>query len=215
MPKIYKMIKNIGILIILSVSCNYSFSQNDDLKSKVLDIIAIESCDCIRQKNIDFETEEIETITKNFGLCIIQSYTNNKEEADKHLDIAFTDSNSMRQLGEQVGVKMLSHCPDYVMALAKDTKTTNQVVTNEITDITGVVFNVEKSNMFVIVEIKDDLKRSYKLLWLEYFEGENVLRDLNKINKTKVKISYEDTEMYDPKINEYRNFKIIKKLSIL
>lgn len=209
------MIKNIGILIILSVSCNYSFSQNDDLKSKVLDIIAIESCDCIRQKNIDFETEEIETITKNFGLCIIQSYTNNKEEADKHLDIAFTDSNSMRQLGEQVGVKMLSHCPDYVMALAKDTKTTNQVVTNEITDITGVVFNVEKSNMFVIVEIKDDLKRSYKLLWLEYFEGENVLRDLNKINKTKVKISYEDTEMYDPKINEYRNFKIIKKLSIL
>ena len=92
----------------------------------------------------------------------------------------------MRQLGEQVGVKMLSHCPDYVMALAKDTKTTNQVVTNEITDITGVVFNVEKSNMFVIVEIKDDLKRSYKLLWLEYFEGENVLRDLNKINKIKI-----------------------------
>ncbi len=215
MPKIYKMIKNIGLVTILLVLSNYTFSQNDDLKSKVLNQIAIESCDCITQKNMDFENEAIETITKNFGLCVIQSYTNNKEEADKHLDIAFTDSNSMRQLGEQVGVKMLTHCPDYVMALARDKKSTNKVVSNEITDITGIVFNVEKSNMFVIVEIKDDLKRSYKLLWLEYFDGENVLRDLNKLNKTKVKISYMDTEMYDPKINEYRNFKVIKKLSIL
>ena len=130
------MIKNIGILIILSVSCNYSFSQNDDLKSKVLDIIGIESCDCIRQKNIDFETEEIDTITKNFGLCIIQSYTNNKEEADKHLNIAFTDSNSMKQLGEQVGVKMLSHRPDCAMTHARDNKSPNKVVNNKLKILT-------------------------------------------------------------------------------
>lgn len=202
------------VLCLLVVFTNSLSSQSDEQKDALLQTIANESCDCINKKQIDFATVQQAQLEMEFGFCILESYSKNKKEADKVLNLTFSDEQSMEALGADVAIKMMGVCPDFMTKVAGVYASSEFEAAKDDIIIVGYVTNIQES-LFNIVEVKDTDNRLQKLLWLEYFEGDNLLYDLNKLKKNKVKITCYEYEMFDPKIKDYRNFKIIKKMTIL
>lgn len=202
------------LLFLFILSINVFAQPNEEAKENLLNTISIETCDCIVKKNLDIKSLDSNKLQLEFGFCILESYSNNKAEADKYLNISFDDQRSLELLGEQVAMKMFTNCPDYILALAQDYKADVNNESNNDFLITGKITNIEKSQ-FNIIEFKDNTNRAHKLLWLEYFEGEQLLHSNNNYDNLYLQVSYYESEMFDPVIMEYRTFKVITKLSAL
>ncbi len=204
-----------AILLLLFIFNINVFSQSgEEGKENLLNTISIETCDCIAKKNLDFNSLDSDKLQLEFGFCILEGYSNNKVEADKYLDISFDDERSLELLGEQIAMKMFINCPDFITALAQDSMSDKNVQDSNDFVITGKISSIEKSQ-FNIIEIKDSTNRVHKLLWLEYFEGEHFLHSGYDFKNQDFEVSYYESEMFDPSIKEYRNFKVITKLSAL
>ena len=203
------------LLIVLLIFTNFSFAQDDEeLKDKLFDDIALGTCECLNRKNLDFSDMEQGTLEMEFGFCVLESYGKLKKEADKLINVSFSDEKSLEQLGIDVALKMMTHCPDYMSVIAGNYAADDFEEGKEDIIIVGNITNMQESQ-FNTIEIMDTDNRTQKVLWLEYFEGDNLISDFNKLKKSKVKITCYETELYDPKIKEYRNFKVIKKISVL
>lgn len=196
------------------VFSNVLLAQDIDSKEALLDTVANEACECINKKTIDFETVQQSRLEMEFGLCILESYSKHKKEADKYFTISLTDEQSLEALGADVAIKMMGICSDFMMKVVGTYTASEFEEGKDDIIIVGQVTNIQES-LFNTIELKDTDNRMQKILWLEYFEGDHLLYDLNKLKKMKVKITCYEYEMFDPKIKEYRNFKIIKKISVL
>ncbi|TXG39635.1 hypothetical protein [Seonamhaeicola maritimus] len=186
-------------------------AQKIDSKDALLNKIAQETCECVNKKNLNELGISSSQIELEYGLCVMESYGKNKKNADKFLEISFDDEESLESLGVEVALKMMTYCSEFMMKLAGDYAADEfEEAKNDIV-VVGFIANVEKSQ-FNIIELKDTDNRTQKLLWLEFFEGENQLSDLGKLKNKKVRVTYQEREMYDPKIGDYRNFKVIKKI---
>lgn len=195
-------------IIVLTVSLigSYSFAQTD----AVLDILAKESCECIKSKNIDLSKPDAELIKKEFGICVLQSYSKNSEAFGKEHPLDVGNRDAMVKLGEQVGMKMLGFCPEVLMALAGDDE---EDVTTEVVyqQIEGQVTEI-KTEQFVTFVVRDKNGRNYNFLMLDYFETASLFTN-NQIKKNdKLLVSYSEVELYDPKAKEFRYFKVITGL---
>ncbi|MFH4965233.1 hypothetical protein V8G69_09550 [Gaetbulibacter sp. M235] len=202
------------LLFFFILSINVFSQSNEEAKENLLNTISIETCDCIAKKNLDFKSHDSNKLQLEFGLCILEGYSNNKAEADKYLNISFDDQRSLELLGEQVAMKMFTNCPDYILALTQDTQTDEYLPDSNNFVITGKISGIEK-NQFNIIEFKDDTNRVHKLLWLEYFDGEHLLHSDSDFKNLNLEVTYYESEMFDPVIMEYRNFKVITKLSAI
>lgn len=219
MLKIYKTVKMKKILFLLTIFVTtIGFAQDKDSKDKVLNEITQEVCECVSEQNIGELTKE--EVEMQLGLCMMKSYGNYKERLDKFMKVTLDDSNSLEALGQEIGFKMLEMCPTTFMTFAKDLiedeineQKTPKAATN-ISSITGEVVKITK-DQFNVLTFKGENKREYKLLWLEYFEGQELLSDLKELKNSTIKISYESKEMYDPKSEDYRTYKIVRKLEVV
>ncbi len=209
------MMKSIIFIVCIVLGFHHTLlAQEDDLKDTLLETIAVEACDCINKKQIDFENVQQSKLEMEFGFCILESYSKHRKEADKILPLSFSDDQSMEALGANVAIKMMGVCPEFINKVAGIYAEEEFEAAKDDIIIVGQVTNIQES-LFSTVEIKDTDDRVQKVLWLEYFEGDNLLYDFNKLKKSKVKITCYEYEMFDPKIKDYRNFKIIKKMTIL
>jgi len=204
-----------AILLFLFIFNLKGFSQSaEEAKENLLNKISIETCDCIAKKNLEFKSMDNDKLQLEMGFCILEGYSNNKEEADKFLNVSFDDERSLELLGEQIAMKMFTNCPNYIMALAQQSMTDENTSSSNNFVITGKISNIEK-NQFNTIEFKDDSNRVHKLLWLEYFEGEHLLHSEEDFKNLNLEASYYESELFDPVIMEYRNFKVITKLLAL
>ena len=192
-------------LLLFSVVVNAQIETKDEL----LTVIAQETCDCFIKKDIDIENTDSSKIELEFGFCIMESYANHKTVADKFLNISFDDEKSLENLGIEVGMKMVSICPDALMAFAGDYE--EEYLT---TETTGEFIKIE-TEQFNVIHIKDGNNRTLKLLWFNYFEGEDLFADPKVLKDKVLSVEYEEIELYDPNIEDYRNFKVITKAILL
>lgn len=194
-------------MLAVSLTGSYSLAQSD----AVLDILAKESCECIKNKNIDLSKPDPESIKKEFGICVLQSYSRNSEAFGKEHPLDVGNREAMVKLGEQVGMKMLGFCPEVLMALAGDDEeeaTTTEVVYQQIE---GQVSEI-RTDQFVTLVVRDKNGRNYNFLMLDYFETASLFTN-NQIKKNdKLVVSYSEVELYDPKAKEFRYFKVITGL---
>ncbi|MBC8756440.1 hypothetical protein H2O64_17330 [Kordia sp. YSTF-M3] len=207
------------ITVIALCFATIGFAQDKkDTKDVVLTEMTQEVCECVSEKSSEGLTKE--EVEIQLGLCMMKSYGKYKDRLDKYLVVSLDDANSLEVLGQEIGFKMLELCPDTFMVFAKD------LIEDEIKEQsnapskgsnTAVLGNVVKltNDQFNIVTFKGENKREYKLLWLEYFEGQELLSDVKNLKKSKMKVSYESKEMYDPKLKDYRTYKVLRKLEVL
>ena len=191
-------------------------AQSKDPKEQLLEDVTKDTCECISEKNIEGITpKELEV---QLGLCLINSFGKFKKRIDKHMDVSLDNPDSLEKFGQEVGLKMLTVCPDTFMSFAQDIleeelEAEVVEVPSKTDSVTGKVQKLTK-DQFNMITFKGINKRTYKLLWLEYFEGQELLNDLKKLKKNQVKVTFENVEMYDPKMEDYRTYKVIRKIKI-
>lgn len=211
MHKIFNMKTNFKIVLFLLITFN-TFSQNG------LDSIAKETCECIKNKKIDFSAKDENALAMEFGMCIYPSYIKFKDQLANEDKVETGDRDGLKKLGEKVALKMMNHCPDFIMELGKkylDEEDENEAVVDsaaveevENLSIEGEVVEI-KTEQFVTFQVKDKNLRVHNLILLDYFETVSLFID-DKIKKnSKVIISYSEIELYDPKQKEFRYYKVI------
>ncbi|MDD5150152.1 MAG: hypothetical protein PHC28_06660 [Flavobacterium sp.] len=199
------MKKTILILVLLTSSLVYS--------QDVYEIIAKETCECLAQKKIDYASISKENLQKEVGICIINSYTSHSNDFKPEEKISFDDEEGMGKMGEAVALKMLNNCPETIFELGKSTiNNTNDIDANpKFSIIEGEIIDV-KIDQFASIILKDKNGRVYNFLILDYFETASLFTN-NEINKKDiVSISFSESELYDPKMKEFRYFKIVSKI---
>ncbi|GGD36097.1 hypothetical protein [Flavobacterium orientale] len=181
------------------------FGQNIE---SLYDIVAKESCECIVNKNFDLKNRDYEKIKLEFGLCIINSYSNHKSKFDESIDLDFKNSKMMSKFGEDVALKMINHCPDKIIEFGNFEGDDEDEILDNIT-FEGVFLESKKSD-FQMVTVKENNGRIHTLIVLTFFEDVNLITD-NLIKKNdKVSVEYFEQEFYDPKLNDFRYYKVIQ-----
>lgn len=183
----------------------------DSFSQQYMDKIVVQSCECLGKVS---ETLEPEQYNVELGLCMIEASMPYKKQLKKDYDINLDQIESEgEKLGRVIGLKMVAVCPTALVRMTKKNQG-NQKTEGDDT-IEGIVTNVE-SDFFVSFHLKDDSGKVMKYHWLTVIETEQELTTAYQsiIGKT-VRITFETKDFFDPKIEEYRQFFIIKKLELL
>lgn len=193
------------VLITLFISI-LSYSQD------YLDIIGKETCECINAKKTDLSAANTLELQTNVGSCMMNSYSIYKDKMDPKDKAEYGDIPRMRKLGENVALKMLTHCPDVIMALGNSVKENKTASENGILILEGEFLRTKISD-FLTIEVKETNGRIHNLLLLNYFvNAEFFTNEILKKND-KISIGYKEQEFYDPKSKEYKYFKVIYNLN--
>lgn len=199
------MKKTVSFLLVL---CSGFLHAQD-----VLDVMANESCDCIRNKNLDLKAISSEQIQLEYGICIVKSYSAHREEYNKTNKSDFKDKDSMRKLGEDVAIKMFDICPEILMAMNKDDEEAISVadVATEFLKIDGEVTDIV-IEQFVTIKIKDKYRIVHDMILLDNFDTATLYTQGKIKKKDVISVSYSEVELFDPKAKEYRFYKVITGL---
>ena len=115
----------------------------------------------------------------------------------------------MEKFGEDIAIKMVNHCPDFIIALGSRVEDTEEVE-EEPNLFVEAVFIESKKNDFQTITIKENNGRIHTLIVLTFFEDVNLITE-NLIKKNeKVIVEYFEQEFYDPKVNDFRYYKVIQ-----
>jgi hypothetical protein len=179
----------------------------------ILDKVTKEVCSCTAGKVESMKTSTPDAIKMQLGLCILSSYTNHKPEIVAKYGEVMEKDGAMEKLGEDIGMKMVTICPDVLMSIAStggfadddsSKVAESKTIEGEISDI--------KIDQFVTIQIKDKNGRAYSFLFLNYFETASLFTNNEIKKKDKITVTYTETELYDTKEKEFRYFKIITQL---
>ncbi len=177
-----------------------------------LEIIAKETCSCAQTKKIDFTQTDVAKVQTELGFCMLESYTNHKNELSPEDQIDIGSSTEMQRIGEKIGIKMMNYCPDIIIALGKASSQEKEVVTTN-SEIEGT-FIEQIQNEFITIKIKDNQGRIHNLLYLTQFNNADKLTDKSIKKNTPITVAYTEYEFFDPKSKDYKFFKVITDLKL-
>lgn len=201
------MMKNLLAVLLILIS-NLLFSQ--DYKKK----IAKATCDCVAK--VQNESKGAKTQEAQLGLCMISSSMPYAKELKKDYNIDIenltdeTSDKAFEKLGSAIGVLMTTECSDVFLKIMNDTEESNEAKSELL--LNGTITKIEKEN-FVIFHVVGENKNLTKFYWVSNIESNlDLPKEYNSLINKKVSISYYTTEIFDIKINDYRNLNIISSL---
>jgi hypothetical protein len=200
------MFKHLSLFALLFASYSHTYAQ------EYVQQIAKRACEC-SEKVKPSANEKMRNM--EVGFCILNAANEDdkrKLKAEFNLDFNEIDKNG-EKIGAFIGMRMAPICPGTIMALANasEEKTKTAPVS---TMISGEVTKIEK-DFFVSFTIRDNTGKSNKLFWISPVETsiDLVSQYTNLLGKS-FQFSFENQEIFDPKIGEYRPFKVIKKITL-
>ncbi len=182
---------------------------------KYLTKIAEVSCSCL--ENISDSAQPAQ-INMEMGLCIIDAAMPYKKQLlkDHEIDLELIDQYG-EKLGRLVGVKLASVCPATLVKVTRLTQKKEQLPKETYSDIQIVSGKITKigQDQFVVFSLKDEMNKVSKYYWLEGIESDfDMVSGYADLLDKEVSITYETMEFFDPNIEVYRQFKVIKELSV-
>jgi len=201
------MMKNFLAAVLLLLS-TFVFSQ--DYKNK----IAKASCDCITK--VGDEIKDPKTREMKLGLCMITaSMPYSKElKRDYNIDVdnvGGENDKSFEELGGKIGLLMATECSDVFMKIFVENDDASNNSGSELL-LNGTVKKIEKEN-FIVFHIVGENNNLTKFYWVSNIESNlDLPKEYNSLLNKKVNVSYYTTEIFDMKINDYRNLNVISSL---
>lgn len=195
--------KNIlSLITILLISSNL-LGQSTDFKTEITQKL----CDCVNAKDIDqMSADDLET---QFGICLINSIEGYDEELEKEFGEPFSMSKHSSKLGEMVGMKMVTVCPDIIQKLVEaDEASTGAEETSNSKSVSGIVKKVNKGE-FISFELETDSGTNTYHWLTEVNTNLNLKEDYKSLKKENVKIEYQVLPMFDPKKETYKDVNVI------
>ncbi|WP_312078662.1 hypothetical protein [Chryseobacterium sp.] len=173
-----------------------------------------EVCECVSKVDVSGKTAtERQT---QFGLCAFKHYQPYKKELKKDFNIDLVtdmgNETKMKEFGVQVGLLMAAECPEAFSNIMKDED--EQMISGESSEmlISGTITKIEKDN-FVVFHLVGDNKILNKFYWISTVESDlDLPKEYQSLLKKKVDISYYNTQIFDSKIDDYKNLNIISSL---
>ena len=215
MLKIYNSMKTIFFLLLIT---QISFAQKKDA---IISKIAEETCDCIQKKKMNQETDSYEDYKMALGVCMLDSYQNHSSKFSNRDKVDLTNHEEMRSFGEEIGIKMVKFCPNFMLEVGEKkitydngsvnkNKNYKEEVEEEELDpfVTGTVFQI-KADQFISFSIKETSGKTDEFILLNNFNNSFLLTEkLLKPNDI-VDVYYYETELFDAKINKYITYKVV------
>jgi hypothetical protein len=195
--------KSIFLFLILLIP-SVSLSQN------VLDKIAEDGCSCANNL-VDLKDRKAWEL--RLGLCIIQSSEPYRKELlnDHGIDMENVSVDG-RKLGLLIGVKMADVCPEFFEAMSN--VMSDDEYESEVFEFEGKVSKINQ-NGFVYFTIRNEEGRESKYYWLTYVDSEiDIDNNFESLSGKIVLVKYRILEIFDPKINEYRNINVLVSLNL-
>jgi hypothetical protein len=195
------------LLLVCAAVLFFNNAQSQD----VSDTITEEVCACASGKKETLQEADSEEIKMELGLCMISSVSKHKDEVTAEYGDVLEDEEAMEKLGSDIGLNMLSICPDVFTLFAgmDDDEDVDEVIFKEYSTIEGRIVEI-KQEQFLTVVVKDNSGRSHTLLLLTFFEGSNLLTEGEVKKNDKVSIEYMEQEFYDVKAKDFRYYKVIQ-----
>ncbi len=200
-------------IFFLFLLTQFSFAQK---REELISKIAEETCECIKKKDFDFENSSYEEYKVDFGLCVINSYQNHISKFKKKDKLDFGNREEMRNFGEEVGLKMVMFCPDFILKIGEkkidfDDSVNEQTDSEEIEAdpfVTGTVFQI-KADQFISFSIKEVSGKTNEFILLNNFDNSFLLTEkLLKPNDI-VDVYYYESELFNATINKYITYKVV------
>lgn len=196
-----KIIFTTSFIVLLALS---AFSQN------YMESIASESCDCLDEVS---DVSDAETFNLELGLCMIEASKPYAAELlrDHNIDFDKIDVQG-EELGRLIGMKMATVCPKRLMAAANRMSESEEDA--DLTSVTGTITKV-KEGTFIEFSLDEGDGSTNKYCWITTIDSNfNLVEGYDGLVGKRVKISYKDQDVFDGRIGEYRNFKVIAKLNL-
>ncbi len=172
----------------------------------ILDTVTKEVCACVEAKKDKLEGLTPEKLQAQLGLCILASYTANDAKIKAKYGDVLDNDKSMEKFGEDIGVKMVTVCPETLMQFAGVTD--EDFATPEVLSVEGKITEI-KNEQFTTIMVKDKNGRVYSFLVLNYFDTASLVSGSELTKSTSVVIQYSEVELYDNKAKEFRFYKVI------
>ncbi len=194
-----------------------SFSVSAQEEGDYMDKIAQGACDCMSEIP---EDENAERYQMKLGLCFLEPATKYAEEIKRDYGIDLTRMDNFgadegEKLGQVVGLRMLNFCPEILMELAELEQLDDEEEANTPTvkAFEGSITEIE-TEVVVVFTAKDSRGKSEKFYWMGFVESnvEDLANTYEKLKKKEVQLEYVEQEIFDPRIGEYRNVKVITGL---
>jgi len=207
-----KLIMNRLILILTCFFAYYASAQD------YMEKIAEGTCDCIAKKKLNLNNDE--QLKLNLGLCMMEAYGKYEKLVPKKDRLDLSNSAQMRAFGEKLGIKMISFCPDFLMAVGKQALkddaieedstavSVDEAIALEDLSVEGTIHSITK-NHYLILTVKESTGKSHQFYLINNFENSYLITDQVLQNKDKVKVSYFETELYDVQLNKFLISKVI------
>ena len=176
-------------------------------KDSLLNILAGEVCKSLSEKPVGSESsKEMELRMANAFVPLLQEHG---DAIAKFYDAeSDAEGKGYKQLGIDVGMKMVSVCPDFMTGFieksSKDNSETRPSKERKMT-ISGTLLKVIPGDLTAL-SVRSNSGKTEKIWWLEYFEGADDITSA-KINKP-ITIQYYEKEVYNFTLKEYIKIKI-------
>ena len=198
--------KHVLMIVLIAVICGNALAQD------FMTVIAQKGCSCA--ETLPDTLDETQSNMK-LGVCMIEASMPYKKQIKKtyDIDLDFIEKDG-EKLGRLIGVKMASICPDALVRVAQRSGKKTLPVKEDLIS-TGTVTKID-NEPFVIFSIKDDTGKVTKYYWLTFIDTQyDLANSYAAISGKSVRINYESREFFDPRLSEYRQFLVIKKIEVM
>ncbi len=187
--------KKLLLLLTLGITTSPAFSQAD-----TLDLISQVACDCVSKKDL---TGSPTSLKMSLGLCMMEAVKPYEKylKREHDLDLSIMGEEEGRKMGQLLGVRMATTCPDFFTRISEsgilnEKETTSNVITGKVTKI--------ETSPFVIFHVKDNDGKVWQLLWLDEFEGSSkYLYNFEKLKGETMFITIRTEQFFDARVKEY------------
>ncbi|MFI1771430.1 hypothetical protein [Thalassobellus citreus] len=207
-------------LLFMSLCFSSNIFSQDKTKDEVLQLIAEDTCECIKNDKTSFTSDK--TLTQkevSLGLCLMKSFNERKSESK---ELANAGMDTFEAIGEEVGLKMVSTCGVEFMSIFSNDQLSE--IIEEDSPAEPVAKNEEdlqleaqlvglNNDAISYFEVKDDFDKSHIFLINEQFEGYQLLKKSNF--KKSFKIYYKEIDLFDLSVRKYVKKNVVKYLELL
>ncbi|MDX5348029.1 MAG: hypothetical protein LPJ89_03265 [Hymenobacteraceae bacterium] len=171
-------------------------------------------CNCI--SNVDYAKITSEkSAEKVFVECIAKQPSLMVKFAEER-KVSFSNQAAMRQLGEELGKNLLNtNCPGFMkltMAMVEHSEGNDE----ELSGVTyGKLKRIETKDFNYLV-VTDDENKEKNFIWLRHFPGsDNFMNNTGKLVGKKLKIDWQEIEVYIPAAKNYYKIKEITGVEVM
>ncbi len=207
----FRYYKPIFLLTGFVLYSNLPLLAQDEFPQEVIQMIASESCECIKK---DAQGLDAEGASQVMQTCMQGAVMNHVSEL---MDYGLSDPEKAQELGVEVANVLLKTCPEMTQMMSGNgtsTRVQTTTSTSRATLAEGTLKKIEKGPLtFLLLESNGETQR---YLWFNDFEGSAELMNLgNQAVGKSVKIGWQIRRYYNSDKNTYQSTREIKSFEIL